>query len=58
MLASCLRFLGSGGVKGRRAGGLRVVVVVVEGVHGKMVGILLLDAFLLSLKCKLQIYVY
>ena len=49
MSASFLRFLGSGGVKGRRAGGLRVVVVVVVGIHEKMVRILLLDAFLLSL---------
>ena len=47
MSASYLRFLGSGGVKGGRARGVtsssssRVV-----GVHGKMVGISLLDAFL------------
>ena len=46
---SCLRFLGTGGVRGQRTGDLRVVVVVVEMVHGKIVGILFLDAFLLSL---------
>ena len=45
----CLRFLGMGGVKGQRTGDLRVVVIVVEMVHGKIVGITFLDTFLLSL---------
>ena len=51
---SCLRFVGTGRVKGWTAGDLCVVVVV----HGNIVEILSPDAFLLSLKCKLHMYVY